>query len=101
MTRVKRQNVLADQAMIRPLSRLMTNDDGIDRFLRNIVRKLSFCFANNNDNNNNNNKTQEQFSFTTQQKPEITHYSGSLPMEVTKLKLVMKMAMELCPCITI
>jgi len=30
-----------------------------------------------------------------QQKPAITHCSGSLPMKATKLKVMMKMAMEM------
>jgi hypothetical protein len=50
MTRLKRQNTLADQAMIRPLSQLRTDDDdddddGTARFLRNVGKKLSFCSA--------------------------------------------------------
>jgi hypothetical protein len=42
-------------------------------------------------------KKQAQISFTTLQKPAITHYSGSLPMKATKLTDVMNMALEYVP----
>ena len=36
---------MAYQAMIKPLSRLRTDYDGTDRFLRNVGKKLSICSA--------------------------------------------------------
>jgi len=42
-------------------------------------------------------KKKAQISFTTQQKPAITHYNGSFLMQATKLTDVMKMAMEYVP----
>lgn len=42
-------------------------------------------------------KKQAQISFTMQQKPAVTHYSGSLPMKATRLMDMIKMAMEYVP----
>jgi len=43
MTRLRKQNILVDQDMIRPLSQLRTDDGATDRFPRNVSKELSFC----------------------------------------------------------
>jgi len=91
MARLKRQNILTAKAMIRPLSQPRNDDDGTDRILRNVSKVLSFYSEKK--------KKKTQISFTMQQKPAVTHYSGSLPLKATRLMVMIKMAMEYVPAL--